>query len=117
MSNLKKKFQWQKFNFVYKKNKNNIAPGSSGFTEAFYKAFWPELKYIVHKTINSIYHDNELLDSLRFRIVHLIPKGRKDQRHLSNWRPLTLLNTLYKLISSILAEWLKKVINRILGPH
>ena len=36
---------------------------------------------------------------------------------MSNWRPLTLLNTLYKLISSILAERLKNVLNRILGPH
>ena len=71
----------------------------------------------MHKTINSIYHDNELPDSLRFGIVHIIPKGQKDQRHLSNWCPLTLLNTLYKLISSILAERLKKVLNRILGPH
>ena len=36
---------------------------------------------------------------------------------MNNWRPLTLLNTLYKLISSILAECIKKVLNRILGPH
>ena len=28
-----------------------------------------------------------------------------------------MLNTLYKLISSILAERLKKVLNRLLGPH
>ncbi len=58
-----------------------------------------------------------LPDSLRFGIVNFIPKGSKDQRHLANWRPLTLLNTLYKLISSILAERLKKVLNRLLGPH
>ena len=49
--------------------------------------------------------------------MHIIPKEQKDQRHLSNWRPLTRLNTLYKLISSILAERLNKVLNRILGPH
>ena len=63
-----------------------------------YKAFCSELTHIVHKTMNSIYHDNELPDSLRFGIVHIIPKGQKDQRHLSNWRPLTLLNTLYKFL-------------------
>ena len=103
--------------FVLQKTRNNIAPGSSGFSGAFYKAFWPELKHTVHLAINSIYYDNELPESLRFGIVHIIPKGQKDQRHLSNWRPLTLLNTLYKLISSILAERLKKVLNRILGPH
>ena len=103
--------------FSLQKTKNNIAPGSSGFSRAFYKAFWPKLKYIVYKTINSIYYDNKLSDSLRFGIVHIIPEGQKDQRHLSNWRPLTLLNTLYKLISSILAERLKKVLNRILSSH
>ena len=75
------------------------------------------MKYIVHKTISSIYDDNELPDSLRFGIVNIIPKGQKDQSHLSNWRPLTLLNTLYKQISSILAEHLKTVLNRKLGPH
>ena len=102
---------------MFKKTKNNIAPGSSGFTGAFYKAFLPVFKYIVHKTINAIYSDDELPDSLRFGIINIIPKEQKDQRHLTNWRPLTLLNTLYKLISSILAERLKKVLNRILGPH
>ena len=80
--------------FSLQKTKNNIAPGSSGFLGAFYKAFWPELKCIVRKKINSIYYDNELLDSLRLGILHIIPKGKKDQRHFSNCRPLTLLNTL-----------------------
>ena len=37
--------------------------------------------------------------------------------HLTNWRPLTLLNTLYKLITSIFAERLKKNLNKILGSH
>ena len=70
--------------FSLQKNKNNIAPGSLGFSGAFYKAFWPELKYIVHITINSIYYDNELPDSFHFGIEHIIPKGQKYQRHLSN---------------------------------
>merc|ERR1712082_527149 len=91
--------------------------GSSGFTGALYKTFWSPLKIIVYKIINEIYKNNMLPESLRFGIVNIIPKGSKDQRLLANWRPLTLLNTLYKLISSILAERLKKVLDRLLGPH
>ena len=72
-----KEISMAEIEFSLQKNKNNIAPSSSGFSGAFYKAFWPEFKYIVHKTINSIYHDNELPDSLRFGIVHIIPKGQK----------------------------------------
>ena len=46
--------------------------------------------------------------------ITLIPKGQKDKRELGNWRPITLLNTLYKLISSILAKKIKKVLPRII---
>ena len=92
LNKLKNLSLWQKLNFVLKKQR--IIPGSSGFTEAFYKAFWPALKYIVHETINAIYDDDELPDSLCFDIVKIIPKEQKDQRQLSNWCPLTLLNTL-----------------------
>ena len=40
----------------------------------------------------------------------MIPKGQKDKRELGNLRPITLLNTLYKLISAILAKKIKKVL-------
>ena len=50
--------------FCLQKTRNNIASGTSGFSGAFYKAFWPELKHTVHLAINSIYYDNELPESL-----------------------------------------------------
>ena len=75
------------------------------------------LKYLVNSTINAIFIKNELPESLRFGIDNIIPKGSKNPRYLANWRPLTLLNTLYKLIISILDERMKTVLNRILGPH
>ena len=45
-------------------------------------------------------------------IVTIIPKGDKDPRMLSNWRPLNLLNIFYKIISSVLGERLKPVLER-----
>ena len=50
-------------------------------------------------------------------IVIIIPKGDKDSRLLSNWGTLSLLNTFYKLISSVLAERLKPVLERIIGSE
>ena len=47
--------------------------------------------------------------------ITLIPKGQKDKSDLGNWRPITLLNTLYKLISAIMAKKIKKVLPRIIG--
>ena len=66
-------------------------------------------------SINDIYEKGELPISLRLGIVALIPKGNKDQCYFSNWRPLTLLETLHKLISSILANRLKPVLEKIIG--
>ena len=77
LENTEKDITMAEIEFCLQKTRNNIAPGSSGFSGAFYKAFWPELKHIVHLAINFIYHDNELPESLRFGIVHIIPKGQK----------------------------------------
>ena len=65
--------------------------------------------------INEIYDNGELSITLRLGIIALIPKGEKDQRFISNWRPLTLLETLYKLISAMLANRLKPTLDKIIG--
>ena len=80
-----------------KSTKNNIAPGHGGFGGGFYKVFWKFLKTIVVNAINEIYINGELPITLRLGVIALIPKGDKDQRFITNWRPLTLLETLYKL--------------------
>ena len=67
------------------------------------------------KAINEIYINEELPITLRLRIIALIPKGDKDQRFINNWRPLTLLETLYKLISATLANQLKPTLDKIIG--
>ena len=40
----------------------------------------------------------------RLGIITLIPEGYKDITFLKNWRPLALLNALYKLVSGCIAE-------------
>merc|ERR1712239_75948 len=77
--------------------RNNIAPGSSGYTGNFYKFFWKTIKNRVMQAI----HRSKEMDSLsvtqKIGIVHIIPKADKDLKLLTNWRPLTLLNTFYKI--------------------
>ena len=82
---------------------------------AFYTVFWKFLKNVVIGSINEIYENGELWLSLRLEIVALIPKSDKDQCYISNWRPLTLLETLYKLISMTLTNRLKPVLDKIIG--
>ena len=47
-------------------------------------------------------------------ILSIIPKGDKDKRFLSNWRPLCLLNSLYKIISGAISERIKPTLDTII---
>ena len=45
----------------------------------------------------------------------MIPKGDKDRNYLKNWRPLTMLNTYYKIISGCITERLKPKLDIIIS--
>ena len=47
------------------KTRNNVAPGSSGFSGAFYKVFWVDLRSLVLTSIHCIIEDNTLPSSQR----------------------------------------------------
>ena len=67
--------------------------------------------------IKEIYLNRELPLLQRLGIIALIPKSDKDQRFITKWRPLSLLETLYKLISATLPNRIKPVINKTNGKH
>ena len=49
-------------------------------------------------------------------ILSIIPKKDKDLRFLKNWRPLSLLNTDYKILTKVLATRLQTALNEIVSP-
>ena len=100
-----------------KNTRNNVAPGASGFTGSVYDVFWKLLRSLVTKAINKSFEREYLSIMQKLGFVTIIPKGDKESRMLGNWRPLTLLNTFYKLISSIVTEALKPVLERIIGSE
>ena len=51
---------------------------------------------------------------LSIAIINLIPKKDKDLIFLKNWRPVSLLNTDYKILTKALASRLKKVIGHLI---
>ena len=49
-------------------------------------------------------------------IITCIPKGDKIRNTVKNWRPITLLNSVYKFYSSIIAERIKKILPKLIHP-
>ena len=78
--------------------KNNKTPGQDGLPVDFYKVFWNDLKEVFYEMIIQVYQEELLHESARKGILNLIPKPNKDSRYIKNLRPITLLNTDYKII-------------------
>ena len=94
--------------------KSNKSPGSDGLPVEFYITFWNDIKTILINALNAAYHLGELSPTQKRGILTLLyKKGDKDA--LTNWRPISLLNTDYKILAHILANRIKKVINNLIS--
>ena len=94
---------------------NNKTPGTDGFPPEFYKYFIQDVgQYLLRRFQYSF--DNRVLSiDQRSGIINLIPKKDKDPLYLDNWRPISILNTDYKIIAKCLALRLKKVLPEIIS--
>ena len=54
---------------------------------------------------------------MRFAIFKLLRKGEKDQTLAANFRPISLLSVIYKLVSCVIKNRLKKVLPQIIGKQ
>ena len=94
--------------------KPNKSPGMDGISTNFYKHFWKLLGPLLVKIFNSCYDKQTLPFSQRQSILNLIYK-KNNPLDLSNYRPISLLNTDYKILSYTLALRIKKVLNLIIN--
>ena len=94
--------------------KQNKAPGLDGLSVEFYKTFWDKIKYFLVDVFNKSYEDGILPYSQRTSILTLLYK-MEDPLLLGNYRPISLLNVDFKILSSVLAHRLKKVLPKIVN--
>ena len=99
------------------KMKSNKSPGADGgFTSEFFKVFWKYLGIFVIRSINYEYSVNSLSITQRHGIITCLPKGDKPKHFLKNWRPISLLNTVYKIASGSIANRVKTYLDKIINP-
>ncbi|RVX01885.1 Transposon TX1 uncharacterized 149 kDa protein [Vitis vinifera] len=90
------------------------APGPDGFTVAFWQSCWEIVKEDVLDMFKEFYDHNSFIKSLNHTFLVLIPKkgGAED---LGDYRPISLLGGLYKLLAKVLANRLKKIIDKVIS--
>ena len=100
---------------VLKQMKNGKSPGVDGFTPEFYKFFWADLKRYMINSFQESYASGEMSNIQKESIITCLPKPGKDRTLLKNWRPISLINIDYKILSAAIANRFKMVIPSIIS--
>ena len=104
----------QELQQAIKDMKNNKTPGEDGIPIDFYKVFWQHLKDLFYEVMIECFSNNKLHDTAQQGILNLIPKPNKDSRFIKNLRPITLLNTDYKIIEKAIANKMMPALEHII---
>ena len=79
-------------------------PGEDGLTVEFYEKFWPIIQNYVYSSFVYAFDKGVLSISQRKGIIKLIPKKNKDPQLIPSWRPITLLNVDYKILTKVFSR-------------
>ena len=90
--------------------KKEKTPGLDGLSAEFFQHFWGGLESMYYELLTHAIEVSCLPRSTRRGVITLIPKKGRDPLLLKNWRPITLLNTDYKILAKIIATRIQRVL-------
>jgi hypothetical protein len=97
-----------------KRMKNGKCPGSDGLPKEFYTEYIHLFIDEFVKVANLSFQQGILPESLRHGIITLLCKDKSQPEFLKNWRPISLLNVDYKLISKSLTNRISSVLSEVI---
>ena len=90
------------------------APGPNGMPLVFYQSYWHVVGKDISTAVLYCLHSGKLLPSLNHTFVTLIPKTKSSEK-VTEYRLISLCNVIYKLISKVLANRLKKILPHVIS--
>lgn len=108
-------FTMEELHSALKELNKNKSPGSDGITPEFYLHFWDLIKDAFMQSLEFSLEEGTLTDGQRLGVITLLPKKNLDKTLISNWRPITLLNSDVKIISKALANRLQYCVKDVVS--
>ena len=102
--------------WAIRKTKWGKAPGPDGLHTELYKCNEKLFVPMLTSLFNEALERGALPSSMKEGIITLLFK-KKDPRDIRNYRPITLLNTDYKILARVLSERLKKMMDKFVGSQ
>ncbi|KAK2878205.1 hypothetical protein Q8A73_012386 [Channa argus] len=92
------------------------SPGLDGLSAEFYQSYKDLLSPVLFRLFSAMQTENRCAESFVRGVITLVYKNKGARTDLGNYRPISLLNTDYKILAKVLASRLKRVIGSIVGP-
>jgi hypothetical protein len=112
-SHLERKFDREEVFQVLKDLQGDKAPGPDGFSMAFFHKCWE----VVGDDIMDLFEFHthcKFEKSLNATFIALIPK-KKDALNIRDFRPISLVGSMYKLLSKVLANRIRLVMESLIS--
>ncbi|KAJ9555396.1 hypothetical protein OSB04_010010 [Centaurea solstitialis] len=90
------------------------SPGPDGFSFGFVKKFWEIMREDFMKALRWFWDKEALGSGCNPSFLTLIPKVT-NPLGLSDFRPISLIGVLYKVVAKVLAQRVKKVIGKVVS--
>ena len=113
-ANLERPFSSEEVGVAIKEMAPLKAPGPDGMPPLFYQIYWTDIGMDGAQTILSCLNSRSILRSINHTFITLIPKVQNPAR-VSDFRPISLCNVIYKIISKVIANRLKPLLNSIIS--
>lgn len=92
------------------------APGPNGFQATFYQKAWPTVgDSVAQSTIQVLEGGGELDHGMAEVLLLLIPKTNRPET-IKQFRPLSLCNVTFQLVTKVLVNRLKELLKTVISP-
>ena len=91
------------------------APGVDSIPAEFYQELWDNIDRDVFNFVTEAITQATLADELNISKITLLPKS-EDRLRIKNYRPISLLNTLYKVVAKVYANRMKPILHHWILP-
>ena len=92
---------------------NDKSPGPYGINFRFIKQFWDTLKHDIFRYIHEFHANGVIPQGCNASFIAFIPKISNPQ-HLGEYRPISLIGCMYKIVAKLLAIRIRKVMPEII---
>ena len=90
------------------------SPRPNGLPPLFYKKYWHVVEYSVIRAVRNFFILGKMIKEFNYSYIVLIPKILNPSS-INHYRPISLCNTIYKVISKLLVDRLRAVIPNLVS--